>query len=410
MKRKLSHLKPFLKKLGAQYLGDQIPTMASSMVYGTLIAAVPCISFLFIFLSSFGVMNSVKEMLYNYLNNAIGETGGSELISYIEMLTKNASGMGTVGLISFIITFLLLINKIWNNVNIIFRTVPPKGLAKRFAEFLTVLFVGIILIIAFFGLQSIFSDWFAPLLGRPVLSNFSMWAGQLIPKILGWFIIFLLMYYLPGCKVQLSSAMLGSVTAGILLDVLSYIFRHSVKFMVGYSLLYGSFGVLFIFLLYLYCVWTIVFMGVEMCYIHQYRPQHSLSSISGNSPASIIAETMNVLMLISSNYKEGKGGTGTTEIESKLLISPYRLNRYTKVLSENGFIVSSMDESGYQLYIPAKPLDKLFISTITDKIYGLKPFDEDELETVGDAICLQLKEEGSTSFENITVENLLERI
>lgn len=409
MKKKVSNFKSFLHRLGTQYLGDQIPTIASSMVYGTLISAVPCISFLFIFLNSFGVIDPVKELLTTYIINAVGGTTAEELISYIDLLTANAYGMGAVGLISFIVTFLLLINKIWKSLNLIFRTVPPKNIAKRFAEFLTVLFVGVILIIAFISLQSFFSDWFSTLLGRPAISSFAVFFGKLLPKLIGWFMIFLIIYYLPDCQIQFSSAVLGSFTASVFLYFLSFLFRNSVKFMVGYSLLYGSFGVLFIFLLYLYLAWTIILLGAEITYIHQFRPQYSFSSISGESPASNISELINVVIFIANNYKKGKGGTGAPELESNLLIPPSRLSKYTKLMLENKFIIS-VDNNGHQSYIPSKPLDQLYISDIVDKIFGIKPIENNELETVGDAVCLQFKEEGITSFADITVENLLERV
>ena len=86
---------------------DNISMMASGMVYSTLIAIIPCLTFLFAFLSAFGVLQPFMELIALIAEDTFGENTGHELMRYIEQFSSNAMSLGVIGLVSFIFTGIL---------------------------------------------------------------------------------------------------------------------------------------------------------------------------------------------------------------------------------------------------------------------------------------------------------------
>ena len=139
---------------------DNITMIASGMVYSTLIALIPCLTFLVAFLSVFGVLQPFMDLITRLLTDVFGIDTGEQLAGYISTFSSNAMSLGVVGLVSFIITGILLVDKIYVSINQIFHTRPSSGAVRRFSSFLTFLIVGAFLIAASFALQSMVKNIF----------------------------------------------------------------------------------------------------------------------------------------------------------------------------------------------------------------------------------------------------------
>ena len=148
---------------------DNISIMASGMVYSTLIAVVPCLTFLIAFLSAFGVLQPFMNLIAMIFEDTFGmifedtfgENTGKELVSYIQQFSTNAMSLGVIGLVSFIFTGILLVNKIYTAINQIFRTRATSGTVKRFTAILTFLIMGAFMIVSVFALQSMVTNTIA---------------------------------------------------------------------------------------------------------------------------------------------------------------------------------------------------------------------------------------------------------
>jgi membrane protein len=104
----------------------------------------------------------------------------------IETYTGNATSLGVIGIISFIITSLLLINKVWSVINQIYHTSVNRNPLRRFAGFLTFLIVGTLLLAAYFSVQSVMSTWYTRLMGLPAISGWLKVVQTVSPWIITW--------------------------------------------------------------------------------------------------------------------------------------------------------------------------------------------------------------------------------
>ena len=104
-KRLIKFLQVWYKKFSS----DRITILASGIVYTTLISIIPFVSFLVAFLSTFDLLRPFFNLINELFTTIFGDVAGGQLAMMIEGYSKNASGLGVFGLISFTVTSILLI-------------------------------------------------------------------------------------------------------------------------------------------------------------------------------------------------------------------------------------------------------------------------------------------------------------
>ncbi len=383
---------------------DSIPIMASGMVYSTLTAIIPCLTFLFAFLSAFGVLQPFKDLLSMIAVDTFGASAGYELMSYLEQFSSNALSLGVIGLISFIFTGILLVNKIYISINRIFRTKASSGTVRRFTTFLTFLILGAFIVVAVFAIQSRVGTTLRNIaIGTEGGSSLLYTA---IIFLVGWVFLFILYEAVPNARIRFASAAVGATTCIISLMVATAVFSTVSSAMVSYSVIYGSLASVFLLLLYLYVIWFTVFFSAELAFVHQFRPDKAYIMGDAETPSRQISEAVNALLLIADRYRRGGGAMGQKEIIRKLAVPAARLSKYLSDLEDAGLVMAVNAQR--TLYVPAKPLDQMKLPEVISVLYGVSG--EDSIETIGEAVAADFLRRGTGDFSDITVENLLERV
>ena len=383
---------------------DNISMMASGMVYSTLIAIIPCLTFLFAFLSAFGVLQPFMELIALIAEDTFGENTGHELMRYIEQFSSNAMSLGVIGLVSFIFTGILLVNKIYTVINSIFRTHASSGTVRRFTAFLTFLIIGAFMVVMVFALQSMVGDT----LRTMVIGDES--TGSFLYSVLifavGWILLFLLFYAVPNSRIRFSSASIGTTTCIVLLMVITAVFKTIASMMVSYSVIYGSMASIFVALLYLYIVWFAVFFSAELVFAHQFKPDKTFILGNSESPYRQISEAINALLLIADRYQKGEGAMSQRELIRKLAIPSNRLTKYITDLEDAGMVMAVNTQR--TLFVPARPLEQIRINAVISTLFGAG--DDNSIETIGEAVAAEFLHRGVADTSTLTVENLLERV
>lgn len=94
--------------------------------------------------------------------------------------------------------------------------------------------------------------------------------GRLAAFAATWGLLFLLYVLMPNTSVRLRSAVVGSFVAALLWEGAKAAFAFYVERAVGYSALYGSLGLIPLFLFWLYLTWLIILFGLELTYTLQH--------------------------------------------------------------------------------------------------------------------------------------------
>ena len=84
-----------------------------------------------------------------------------------------------------------------------------------------------------------------------------------------WLLLILLYLLLPNARVKLRPAIAGALVGAVLWELSKLGFGYYVTKAVGYSALYGSLGLVPLFLLWLYLTWLAILFGLEVSYVLQ---------------------------------------------------------------------------------------------------------------------------------------------
>ena len=75
--------------------------------------------------------------------------------------------------------------------------------------------------------------------------------------------------FIPDTKVKFKNAIAGGVLASVLWQLTGAGFAYFVVASVQYQVLYSSFAIIILFLLWLYIIWVIVLIGASLSYYLQ---------------------------------------------------------------------------------------------------------------------------------------------
>lgn len=354
-----------LGKIGS----DNVSILASGMVYSTLVAIVPCITFLSAFLSALGGMERFILVVSEWLMATFGEAQGEFVLEKVTQFSQNAMSLGIVGLITFAVTGSLLAGKIDTVINKIFRARSQQGVMKRYGKIVIFLIVLSVFIAVSFSLaQSVRIDVYSRLgldeatgIGRRILKN----AGQFLVVFL---LFFFILFFVPNVKVKVSAAVAGSVFGTIVMSIFYLVFTHLIIYTVKYSVIYGSLASILLVLLFLYIVWYIVILVSEVTFIYQFRPERDETEGRVLTPQKEIEETLRVLVEVARSFEKGEGGISPRVLASRSRVVYFRVISYLKVLEDDGFI-SEMNTTHYLL---SRPADKIELEVVMDALYSHK--------------------------------------
>ncbi|MGN1164709.1 MAG: YihY/virulence factor BrkB family protein [Candidatus Ornithospirochaeta sp.] len=389
---------------GVKNIGrDNITLLASGMVYSTLIAIVPCITFLSAFLSAFGSLEPFLGVLSEWICDTFGTETGTVVSEAIMRFSGSAMSLGVVGLVSFVITGMFLVNKIYSLVNYIFRTEPTEGTMKRLMLILIFLIVLTVVITFGVALSSSFHDKIYSLMGQDVKNGiFKGRLGSLIQYLIVFLVFFVVITAVPNAKVRPSTSIPTAVLGTFLTFFSTFVFTRIISYMVGYSVIYGSMASVLFVLLYLYLVWYLVVLVLEVAYVHQFRPDKS--ALLGRAPKGekMLADALDVMLLVAGRYEDGKGSTAIRDLSLSLSLPVARINDIIADLEGAGLIIAVNNTSSS--FFPSRPSSSIMVSELVDAVFSI----DCEVKTEGRIVARKFRTDGLSTLSKKSIKELLE--
>lgn len=383
---------------GVKHIGaDNISILASGMVYSTLIAIIPCITFLSAFLSAFGGLNVFFNNFSLWLTETFGSETGSYVMEKVMLFSQNAMSLGIVGLVSFVITGLLLASKIDDVVNRVFRTRDSQAIMIRYAKLLVVLIVFTVVLAFGISVSSEAEDRIYSIIGINVASSIFEMIMNFGGKYAATFILFfLLLFFVPNVKVNFSSALAGSVLGTVIMAAAYFIFTKLIINTVKYSVIYGSLASILLVLLLLYIIWYIIIIVAEITYIHQFRPESDYDYSALLMPKRELNEGLEVLKTIAKKYEKCEGAISLSLISSLSRVNYSRTLMYLKIFEKKGYIVLV----GTSSYILARPSSTIKVEEVIEDLFSNN-------EKQGSSIVESFKKGGLESIKGKNLGDLI---
>ena len=265
LKKTLGYVWSFVE----QFNEDSTSMLSNGMVYSTLIAIIPCLAVIYAILNALGALDPVVALLETSIMNTFGEGTGDTLVGYLRTFTANAMGMGVVSILSFGVTFVLLIDKIFTVINKIYHT-PKKGkIFIRYLKYIGIIIISILAIALMVFLVGRFNSISVRMRNLPELSGIQKVAKVILPLALIFGLMLAMICLIPNCKVRFLSGLIGATVGTVGIYVLVQIFQFVVSKSVKYSVIYGSLATLLFFFMFLSYLWKIIFASVVVSYVHQ---------------------------------------------------------------------------------------------------------------------------------------------
>ena len=244
---------------------------AMSLVFTSILSVVPLLALSFSLLRYFNVQNRFLPMIEHFLL-PMGEKG-QEIHQAIMQFVDNVKVgvLGAVGLLLLLYTVISLVQKIEYALNRIWFVANTRSISRKLSNYLSMIFVGPILIVAAISLTSgLFES--AMIKQLSLVEPFGVFftiATDLMPSIV-LIAAFAFFYVLvPNTRVHAGNAFIGALVAGVIWQIAGHAFTAFVVSSARYDVIYSGFAVGIVALLWLYASWLILLLGSSIAFYLQ---------------------------------------------------------------------------------------------------------------------------------------------
>lgn len=396
-----------------EFTEGQLTMRAMSLVYTTLLSLVPLIAVSFSVLKGFGVHNQIEPLLGNFLA-PLGPKGQEITHKILEFVSNIKVGLlGSLGLAMLVYTVISLFRKVEGAFNYIWRIKHPRGFARRFSDYISVLLIGPVLIFSALGLTaSVTSTAVVQKLIEFELFGTAFYvAGKLMPYVFVCAAFTFIYIFMPGRKVNFISAMVGGVFAGVLWETSGWAFASFIVSSSKYTAIYSGFAILIFFMFWLYLSWLILLIGARMSFYHQHPQFLSLRKETlrmNNRLKERLA--LVVMLLIGENHYRDLGPWSLNALSDRLGFPGRALEDVLDLLIEARLVVELGEEP--PSYLPAKDIGTITLREVLDSVRSSGT----DSKTLEEKLCTILQvdgvigsvEEGITaSLDGRTVKDLV---
>jgi YihY family inner membrane protein len=351
-------------------IADDVPAMASALAYKTLLGLVPILvvvtlvaktlmgaqfaPFVARFIGSLG-LDSMKIVPPS--DGAAATAAPVELGSWVEALVRQASeidlsALGWVGVVVTVVSAIWLMTSVELSFNRIYRARQGRPWVRRVILYWFVLTGSPLLIAAIPLLSALLHDaqgtpgigWLVGLVG-------TVWNVGVL-----WALLAVVYLVVPAARVRPRSAAIGAFVASAsiiaLKGALAAYFEHAF----GMSRLYGSLGLVPVFMFWMWVVWMAVLGGLEVSAFAQTIGVRGLDAGTGadddRSPDPVLLVAL--MEHAARSWRDRRTVTRDT-VAADMCIDDRLAGELLEDLVRGGFLVHGETDS----YVPARPPEEI---------------------------------------------------
>ncbi|MEM1226777.1 MAG: YihY family inner membrane protein [Planctomycetota bacterium] len=171
------------------------------------------------------------------------------------------ASIGVFGLILFVYAAVALANATESLFNVIYDAPTQRPIHMRIAIHWSIITLGSGLLALSLYMSGQVVDW----VGTIGAGSWPLWlVRHALSLLAGWVLMFLLYALMPNTNVSVRAAAAGAGVAAVLWELAKFGFQFYVSTAVPYSAVYGSLGLIPLFLFWMYLTWLIVLFGLEL--------------------------------------------------------------------------------------------------------------------------------------------------
>ena len=254
------NLKALIQLIWLRFTQDRCLQIAANLTFTTLLSLVPLITIALTMFAAFPVFDEFSKNTTDFLQSNMMPSGAAAIISkYLHQFTESATKLTAMGIVFLVLTAMSMMLTIDHAFNLIWRVAHPRSLVKKLVVYWAVLTLAPLLVGASLSLTS----WLVglsmgyvqqiPLVGVGVL--------KLLPMLFTTIAFTLLFQLVPNRYVPFDHALIGGFVAAVLFESMNLVFGSYIKHFPTYTLVYGAFAAVPIFLMWIYLSWITILLG-----------------------------------------------------------------------------------------------------------------------------------------------------
>ena len=261
MRRPAHRLLGFFLALAQRLREDRGFETAGSLTFTTLLALVPLIAVALALATPFPAFERAMDTLGRFASAQLLPAGSARVTRQIAVFAEKADELTSVGLAFLVVTAVMLMHTAEEALNRIFRVHRRRHLARRLFVYAAVLTLGPALIGASLYLTS---TLVVNSLGFLDLDEYRRTVVSLLAFVFTCAALTLVYTVVPYRHVALRHAAVGGLVAGVVFELAKRGFGIYVAHFPTYTMLYGAFAIIPLFLLWLYVSWVVVLFGATL--------------------------------------------------------------------------------------------------------------------------------------------------
>ena len=326
----------FSVALVIRFREERATQTAGSLTYTSLLALVPLFTVALAIATAFPVFDDWINTLQDFIfENVLPDTPAVDtVLAQINSFTHNAGRLTAIGLIGFVVTAVMLMLTVDNALNRIFRVHRRRSIVQNVFIYWAIISLGPLLIGAslsatYFALRTSF--------GIPMLDEIADALLRAVPFVLTCIALTLLYSIVPARPIEWRHALIGGVLAGMAFEIAKRAFALYLHHVPTYTLIYGAFATIPIFLIWLYLSWLIVLTGAILTAM---LPAARSKPERHRAPGESLAEALGVLAALARAHEHG-GVVHINQLSRELRLLPDRCERLLVRAEELGWAVAT---------------------------------------------------------------------
>lgn len=348
---------PFYDKTWFQFIlfvirrfeADRCRDQAGSLTYTTLFAVVPMLTVFLVIISSIKALEPARQQLQQMIYSNFLPKTSIAFDKAFNIFTQNSSNLTVIGVLFLFVTTVMMLTSIETVFNRIWRVEETRNGIVGFMRYWTIISLGPILLGSAFVISStlasmnVLSNNFA---GYQVDGTALLWIISFALTVLGFFILY---WTIPNRSVPVRAAAISGLFSAIVFELLKNLFGFIMTNFTSYTLVYGAFAAVPIFLLWIFMSWNIVLLGVEISYA---ITAFHTGKIQTRHPILMLLDVLELF------YKKQKTGEVVTDAEVLKILGRGEIGRWPAyvVMLEKQNLVTRTDNNQYVL---ARNLDTI---------------------------------------------------
>ena len=288
-----------LRYLLNRFVEDRLNASAAALTFVSLFALVPLLTVTLSIASALPAAGNIEDKLNEFLLQFLLPESSTHVVQYLSTFISQARALTAFGVIILLVSAILMLRNVEKALNDIWRNRANRKPLASFLLYWAVLSLGPAAIGFGLGIRAYLfaatNDW-----GGLHLFGLGSLLISLLPFVISAIGLTCLYAVVPNCQVPLRHALIGGVFAAITFTIARMLFT-AIMAKSSYTLVYGAFAAVPLFLLWIYVTWIIVLIGAVLA--------HSLSAYQTEEQAQIptLMKAPDILFLFWRAQKEGRG-------------------------------------------------------------------------------------------------------